>query len=68
MRKVFEFKNAADLPKESGEYLCYIDGEWIVLQFSSKHGLFNAFDNWPKKEAKKHAIHITYWAALPEEL
>ena len=70
MRKVFEFKNAADLPKESGEYLCYVSDskDWIVLQFSSRHGLFNAFDDWTKKEAKKTAIHITYWAALPEEL
>ena len=68
MRKEFEFNNAADLPTESGEYLCYIDGEWIVLQFSVKHGLFNAYDHWPKKEAKRNAIHITYWAALPKGL
>lgn len=68
MKKVFEFKTAAELPKESGEYLCYVDNEWVVLQFSEKHGLFNAFDHWPKKEAKQNAIHITYWAALPKEL
>lgn len=70
MRKVLEFKSAAEPPKESGEYLCYVadSKDWVLLQFSSVHGLFNAFDEWPKKEAKKNAIYITYWAALPEEL
>lgn len=29
MKKTLNFKNAfKELPKESGEYLCYIDGEW----------------------------------------
>lgn len=68
MRKVFEFKTTAELPKQSGEYLCYVDGEWIVLWFSKVHGLFNVYDEWNKKTAKQNAIHITYWAALPEEL
>jgi hypothetical protein len=66
MKKTITFYPADKPPKESGEYLCYIDGEWIVLMYSVKHNLFNAYDAWPYKDAKKNCIHITYWAKLPK--
>jgi len=64
-----EFKDPAEeLPKKTGDYLCYINGEWIVLWYSSNHKLFNAYDQWPYWEAKKNSIGITYWAELPEKI
>lgn len=67
MERTLIFKSAFNEPPTvSGEYLCYIDGEWVVLMFSAKHGLFNAYDTWPKLAARKNAIHPTYWAELPE--
>lgn len=69
MRKTLTFKNAyEEHPKKPGEYLCYIDGEWIVLRYSTVHGLFNAFDDMDPKTARKSAIKVTYWANLPKEL
>lgn len=69
MRKTLTFKNAyEEHPKKSGEYLCYIDGEWVVLHYSYRHGLFNANDDHDYKSAKKHSIKVTYWANLPKEL
>lgn len=66
MKKTLTFINAyEELPKVSGEYLCYIDEEWIVLNYSAKHKLFNAWDAWPKEQAKLTAINVTYWAKLP---
>lgn len=58
-------ESALEKPKESGEYLCYIDGEWIVLHYSSIHKKFNCFDAYNKYYAKKNEIKITYWAELP---
>lgn len=67
MKITLEFKNAnLELPKESGEYLCYIDGEWIVLMYSTIHKLFNAYDSWDRKDAKGNSIQVTYWAELPK--
>lgn len=60
------FKDAdRELPKETGDYLCYINGEWIVLWYSSKHRLFNAYDTWGYREAVKNHIKVIYWAELP---
>ena len=67
MKRTLSFINAfEELPKKSGEYLCYIDGEWIVLEYSAKHRLFNAFDHWSYEDAYKGNIKVTYWAKLPE--
>jgi len=57
---------ALEKPKESGEYLCCIDGEWIVLHYSKIHEKFNCFDKYDKCYAKINEIKITYWAELPE--
>ena len=40
-------------PVESGEYLCYIDGEWLITNYSVKHKAFNVFDDWPLPEVLK---------------
>ena len=66
MRKTLTFYTPKLLPKETKEYLCYIDGEWIVLTYSAKHQMFNVYDEWPLEEAMKTAIHVTYWANLPK--
>ena len=57
-----------DPPKESGEYLCYINGEWFITVYSAKHRAFNVFDEWPLPDALKGRIHVTYWAELPGRL
>lgn len=55
-----------DPPEKSGEYLCYIDGEWFITNYSAKHKAFNAFDDWPLPKVLKNRIHISLWAELPE--
>lgn len=65
-KKVLTFINAyEELPEVSGEYLCYIDDEWLVLNYSAKHKLFNAYDAWEYKDATKCAIMVSFWAKLP---
>lgn len=73
MKRTLNFKNAyEELPKKSGEYLCYIDrewyisGEWTVLMYSTIHKLFNVYDRWDRKDAEDHSIQVTYWAELPK--
>ena len=53
-------------PKESGEYLCYIYGEWAILHYSKVHDKFNCYDHFDEKYANKHEIKISHWAELPE--
>lgn len=59
---------AEEKPEKSGEYLCAAGelNEWIVLNYSAKHELFNAHDDVPREHAEKHAIPVTWWAELPE--
>ena len=60
------FNNAADkLPLESGEYMCWIGGEWFITNYSAKHRAFNVLDEWSLPDVIKHRIPITYWAELP---
>ena len=60
------FENTAErLPEKSGEYLCFEGVDWIVLNYSAKHGLFNAHDDVPREHAERHAISVTWWAELP---
>lgn len=67
MEITLNFKNAyTDPPAKSGEYLCYIDGEWLITNYSAKHEAFNVYDDWPLPEVLKHRIHISLWAELPE--
>ena len=53
-------------PKESGYYLCRVDGEWVILHYSKTNGLFNAYDNWDFSYAVKCSTRVEFWAALPE--
>ena len=59
--KLFDAKE--ELPKRSGEYLCFIDTYWASLPYSTKHKRFNAYDNETKP---KHAFDVLFWAELPE--
>ena len=62
-----DLRNAyTDPPTESGEYLCYIEGEWFITNYSAKHKAFNVYDEWPLPEVLKHRVHISLWAKLPE--
>lgn len=53
-------------PKETGEYLCKIGSEWIVLHYSSVNRMFNAYDDWDFTYAARNSIKVDFWAALPE--
>lgn len=59
-------KAAEELPDESGEYICWVGGEWFITNYSAKHREFNVFDEWSLPGVIKHRIHVTYWAELPE--
>jgi hypothetical protein len=49
------------LPKEDGEYLTYHDGYYMLLQYSTKHKLFNV------TEKPQTAItSVTHWMPIPE--
>ena len=65
--KIHLHHTAEALPEKSGEYLCLAGyrSEWVVLHYSAKHQLFNAFDNHPAEDARKYAIPVTRWAELP---
>lgn len=66
--KIHLHHTAEGKPEKSGEYLCIVgpQNEWVVLHYSEKHQLFNAFDRHPEEEARKYAIPVTRWAELPE--
>ena len=59
-------KAAEELPEKSGEYICCINGEWFITNYSAKHKAFNVFDNWSLPDVIKNRIHVTYWAELPK--
>lgn len=62
------------LPEASGEYLvfnAYSDyaqrGYLYVIDYSSKHRAFNAFDTQDEELVQKHAFtNVAFWAELPE--
>lgn len=66
IKEITFYKTSEALPEKSGEYLCHIEGEYVVLHYSTKHKLFNTFDNFTDKEAKKTSIFVTEWAELPQ--
>ena len=59
--KLFDAKE--ELPKRSGEYLCFIGTYWTSLPYSTRHKHFNAYD---RDASAKHAIDVLFWAELPE--
>ncbi len=60
--KLFDVKE--ELPKRSGEYLCFIAGiYWASLPYSTKHKRFNAYDDDKRPE---HAFDVLFWAESPE--
>lgn len=65
--KIHLHHTAEALPEKSGEYLCTAGDhdEWIVLHYSAKHKLFNAFDSMKEEHAKHNVIPVTRWAELP---
>lgn len=65
--KIHLHHTAEEMPEKSGEYLCLAGPqmEWVVLHYSAKYQLFNAFDQHPEEEARKYAIPVTRWAELP---
>lgn len=51
-------------PGYSGPALvCSAGYGWAVLNYSTRHDAFNAFDSCSGAE---HAIPVDYWATLPE--
>lgn len=60
--KLFDAKE--ELPKRSGEYLCFIGGTyWTNMPYSTKHKRFNAHNDDTRP---KHAMDVLFWAELPE--
>lgn len=54
------------LPSKSGCYVV-IDGKYAsVLNYSSRHQLFNAFDDLDPEYVERHAIMPTHWMPLPK--
>lgn len=53
------------LPDSSGNYLTYRDGYCYVLSYSTKHKLFNTFDEVDSEGAKRYHIAVTHWMPLP---
>lgn len=56
------------LPEQSGYYLCkLVDRDnYAVLQYSSTHKLFNAFDTTEYELALEFALAVTHWLPIPE--
>lgn len=54
---------AERLPKKSGAYLTFTKGVMMVMDFSKKHGKFNAYDMF---ETAESAIPVTHWMPLPK--
>ncbi len=54
------------LPDKSGHYLCAHNGCISCLAFSQRHKLFNSYDSFREKEAKRRAISVTHWMPIPE--
>ena len=51
------------LPKESGNYLCFVESLYFAtLPFSARHKAFNCYDNFGKTDCK---IDVLLWANDP---
>ena len=53
---------ASELPAASGFYLTETKGVILVMHFSARHGVFNAFDGDLSTEL---AIGVDRWMSLP---
>lgn len=54
------------LPDSNGYYLTYYGGNCPVLSYSTKHKLFNTFDEVDSEGAKRYHIAVTHWMSLPQ--
>ena len=54
------------LPSESGRYVVFVEECVFVFHYSSRHKMFNAFDDIDRELAEIHAIMPTHWMPLPE--
>ena len=62
--KIELFDAKEELPKRSGEYLCFIGGTyWTNLPYSTRHKRFNAYN---RDASAKYAMEVLFWAELPE--
>ena len=52
------------LPTESGNYICLVNNHYYEsLQFSSRHKVFNCYDQFDKTDTKIE--DVTLWANYP---
>jgi hypothetical protein len=54
------------LPASSGYYLTYYGGVYQDLSYSTKHKLFNTFDDDASERAKRYHVAVTHWMPLPK--
>lgn len=55
------------LPEKSCEYFVFTKSEqYMVLEYSSEHKKFNAFDGQSKRVVQDCAIEVSHWMPLPE--
>ena len=54
------------LPDSSGYYLTYRGGYCYVLSYSTKHKLFNIYDEDDSEWAKRYHIAVPHWMPLPQ--
>ena len=62
--KFYEVKKDG-LPKESGDYLCFVDNSYYTsLRFSSRHQAFNCGDRDDNTDTR--IDDVTFWANYPK--
>ena len=59
--KLFDAKE--ELPKRSGDYLCFVGTYWTSLPYSTKNKRFNVRND---DKRTKNAIDVLFWAEHPE--